>query len=61
MVEIVNGDAIMVKRSKNDVRKIHLASIRPPRLPEGQERPRGTGANAFRYAQSEEDYLTLIL
>jgi staphylococcal nuclease domain-containing protein 1 len=34
VVEIVNGDAIMVKRSKTETKKIHLASIRPPRLPE---------------------------
>ncbi len=39
MVEIVNGDAIMVKRSKTDTKKIHLASIRPPRLPEGKSKP----------------------
>ena len=31
VVEIVNGDAIMVKKSKTEVKKIHLASIRPPR------------------------------
>ena len=31
VVEIVNGDAIMVKKNKTDVKKIHLASIRPPR------------------------------
>lgn len=44
MIEIVNGDAVMVKRSKNDTRKIHLASIRPPRLPESRaERPKGSG------------------
>ena len=43
VVEIVNGDAVMVKRSKNDIRKIHLASIRPPRLSEESraERPKG--------------------
>lgn len=41
VVEIVSGDAIMVKRSKNDTRKIHLASIRPPRLPENRpDRPK---------------------
>ena len=38
VVEIVNADAIVVKRSKTDTRKIHLASIRPPRLPEGQSK-----------------------
>ena len=32
VIEIVNGDAIMVKKSKTDIKKIHLASIRPPRL-----------------------------
>merc|ERR1712013_667809 len=31
VVEVVNGDALMVKAGKV-VRKIHLASIRPPRL-----------------------------
>ena len=31
VIEIVNGDAIMVKKSKTDIKKIHLASIRPPR------------------------------
>jgi staphylococcal nuclease domain-containing protein 1 len=44
VVEIVNGDAIMVKRSKTDTRRIHLASIRPPRLPEGRaDRPKTAG------------------
>ncbi len=41
MVEIVNGDAIMVRRSKTDTRKIYLASIRPPRLQDQKaERPK---------------------
>ncbi len=41
VVEIVNGDAIMVKRAKNDTRKIFLASIRPPRLQDSKaERPK---------------------
>ena len=31
VVEIVNGDAIMVKKNKTELKKIHLASIRPPR------------------------------
>ena len=31
VVEVVNGDALMVRRSKTEVRKVHLASIRPPR------------------------------
>lgn len=45
VIEIVNGDAVMVKRAKNDVRKIHLASIRPPRLSGDKEsRPRTGGA-----------------
>jgi len=39
VVEVVNGDALMVKRGKGDVRKVHLASIRPPRLAEGADRP----------------------
>jgi len=38
VVEVVNGDALVVKRSKTEVRKVHLASIRPPRLEEGAER-----------------------
>jgi staphylococcal nuclease domain-containing protein 1 len=36
VVEIVNGDALQVKVGKV-VRKIHLASIRPPRLEENKE------------------------
>jgi len=43
VVEIVNGDAIMVKKNKTEVKKVHLASIRPPKLegerPQGQFRP----------------------
>ncbi|QQP49058.1 Staphylococcal nuclease domaincontaining protein 1like, partial [Caligus rogercresseyi] len=31
VVEIVNGDAIMIKKSKTETKKIHLASIRPPK------------------------------
>ena len=31
VVEIANGDAIMVKKNKTELKKIHLASIRPPR------------------------------
>jgi len=46
VVEIVNGDAIMVKKNKTDLKKIHLASIRPPRL-EG-ERPKEAGKTPFR-------------
>lgn len=44
VIEIVNGDAIMVKKSKTDIKKIHLASIRPPRLAEGEERPKVSGS-----------------
>jgi len=40
VVEVVNGDALMVKVAKN-VRKIHLASIRPPRLDADDKRDRG--------------------
>ncbi|CAB4064975.1 SND1 [Lepeophtheirus salmonis] len=44
VVEIVNGDALMVKKSKTETKKIHLASIRPPKLPESKgDKPR-TGA-----------------
>jgi len=42
VVEVVNGDALMVRRSKEmggGVRKVHLASIRPPRLDENATRP----------------------
>jgi len=45
VVEIVNGDAIMVKKSKTELKKIHLASIRPPRLE--QDKPK-TGGGPFR-------------
>merc|ERR1719266_1453599 len=39
----------MVKKSKTDMRKIHLASIRPPRLPEGRaDRPKSSGPTQFR-------------
>lgn len=31
VVEIVNGDAIVVKKNKTETKKIFLASIRPPR------------------------------
>ena len=40
VIEVVNGDALMIKRGKNDIKKVHLASIRPPRLEEGAERPK---------------------
>ncbi len=41
VVEIVNGDAIMVKKNKTETKKIFLASIRPPRLStERSERPK---------------------
>jgi len=39
VVEVVNGDALMIKRSKTEIKKVHLASIRPPRLAEGAPRP----------------------
>ena len=39
VVEIVNGDAIMVKKNKTETKKIFLASIRPPRLGEGVQKP----------------------
>merc|ERR1711981_16015 len=45
VIEIVNGDAIMVKKSKSETKKIHLASIRPPRLSENPEdRPKVSGS-----------------
>ena len=31
VIEIVNGDSIVVKKNKTEVKKIHLSSIRPPR------------------------------
>jgi staphylococcal nuclease domain-containing protein 1 len=31
VVEVVNGDALMVKTADGTVKKIFLASIRPPR------------------------------
>merc|ERR550532_3791845 len=43
VLEIVNGDAIMVKKNKTETKKIFLASIRAPRLSEedrANERPR---------------------
>lgn len=43
VVEIVNGDAIMVKKNKTEVKKIYLASIRPPRPAEARsERPKNS-------------------
>lgn len=54
VIEIVNGDAVMVKRSKNDIKKIHLASIRPPRLGgpgeagKPADRPKAPGGGPFR-------------
>merc|ERR1711878_39189 len=44
--EIVNGDAIMVKKNKTEVKKIFLASIRPPKQQptgDGYEEPRPKG------------------
>merc|ERR1712223_1129495 len=44
VVEIVNGDAIMVKKSKTDIKKVYLSSIRSPRLPENEEKPKVNGS-----------------
>lgn len=50
MVEVVNGDALMVKLANGQVKKVFLASIRPPKeqgKPAGEEdgkpapRPKG--------------------
>lgn len=35
VVEVVMGDALVVKRGEGDYQKIFLASIRPPRLEDG--------------------------
>ena len=40
VVEIVNGDAIMVKKNKLETKKIFLASIKAPPLP-AEKRPEG--------------------
>lgn len=49
VIEIVNGDAIMVKKNKTETKKIHLASIRPPRLDDNKEdRPAKTSGSQFR-------------
>lgn len=37
VVEIVNADALIVKTNEGALKKIFLASIRPPRLPDGQQ------------------------
>lgn len=42
VVEIVNADALIIKRGDGSLKKIFLASIRPPRQPEG-EAPRVPG------------------
>ncbi|XP_023328486.1 staphylococcal nuclease domain-containing protein 1 [Eurytemora carolleeae] len=47
VLEIVNGDALMVKVGKV-VRKIHLASIRPPRLEDNKEDGSRTKQKGFR-------------
>ena len=48
VVEIVNGDALMVKTGKS-FRKIHLASIRPPRQEKGEDAgPRKRGPGGFK-------------
>ncbi|XP_042886728.1 staphylococcal nuclease domain-containing protein 1-like isoform X2 [Penaeus japonicus] len=44
VIEVVNGDALVVKRQDGSTKKIFLASIRPPRLPES-EGPRAPGKN----------------
>jgi staphylococcal nuclease domain-containing protein 1 len=31
VLEVVLGDCIVVKKSKTEIKKIHLSSIRPPR------------------------------
>jgi len=38
VVEVVNGDALVVKRQDGTVKKIFLASIRPPRLDDNERR-----------------------
>jgi len=41
VLEVVLGDCIVVKKSKTEIKKIYLASIRPPRLPENRpDRPK---------------------
>ena len=41
VVEIVNGDAIMVKKNKLETKKIFLASIKAPTLSKEEKRPEG--------------------
>lgn len=40
VVEIVNGDSLVVKTGDNEFKKIFLASIRPPRLTDDTEEKR---------------------
>jgi len=41
VIEIINGDALVVKKNKTEIKKIFLSSIRPPRLPENRnDRPK---------------------
>ncbi|XP_042223849.1 staphylococcal nuclease domain-containing protein 1-like [Homarus americanus] len=44
VVEVVNGDALVVKRQDGTNKKIFLSSVRPPRLPDS-ETPRPPGKN----------------
>ena len=39
VIEIVNGDALVILKSDQSTKKIFLASIRPPRLDENEKRP----------------------
>jgi len=47
VVEVVNGDALVVKNSKG-FKKIHIASIRPPRLEDKEEGGQRTRQKGFR-------------
>lgn len=44
VVEVVNGDALVVKRQDGTTKKIFLSSVRPPRLPDS-DTPRPPGKN----------------
>ncbi|XP_071517216.1 staphylococcal nuclease domain-containing protein 1 isoform X2 [Panulirus ornatus] len=44
VVEVVNGDALVVKRQEGANKKIFLSSVRPPRLPD-TDTPRPPGKN----------------
>lgn len=41
VIEIVNGDALVILKSDESTKKIFLASIRPPRLDEKESKPSG--------------------